>query len=161
VARRHHGGGFIVACPRLSPCSGSCCGQERNAREKTLAVPSTREKPAGSRLARRRRCCLAGGVWVVVTFLYSPHPPPQAPDVNVEAPGGVAAGRDIRGSTITVHPSAPPGGSAGNADPAPRLTVTRRSELAHLQQSNATLRKSRSTPARVRSRIAIKSSLPR
>jgi hypothetical protein len=59
---------------------------------------------------------LAGGLWVVVTFFSSPHPPPQAPDVNVQAPGGVAAGRDIRGSTITVHPSAPPADNSGNPD---------------------------------------------
>jgi hypothetical protein len=62
---------------------------------------------------------IAGGVWAAVTFFYPPHPPPLAPEVNVQAPGGVAAGRDIRGSTITVHPSAPPAGSPGNADPAP------------------------------------------
>jgi SEFIR domain-containing protein len=60
---------------------------------------------------------LAGGVWVVATFFYSPRPPPQTPDVNVEAPGGVAAGRDIRGSTITVHPLAPPAASPSSPDP--------------------------------------------
>jgi hypothetical protein len=61
---------------------------------------------------------LAGGVWAVVTFFSSPHPPPPAPETNIEAPGGVAAGRDIRGSTITVHPSSPPAAeSPGNADP--------------------------------------------
>jgi hypothetical protein len=57
---------------------------------------------------------LAGGVWVVVAF-YSPRPPPQAPDV--QAPGGVAVGRDIRGSTVTVHPLAPPAASPSSPDP--------------------------------------------
>ena len=60
---------------------------------------------------------LAGGVWVVVTFFYSSHPPPQAPDVNVEAPGGVAAGRDIRGSTITVNPLTAPAASPSSPEP--------------------------------------------
>ena len=50
---------------------------------------------------------LAGGIWALVAFLSSPSPP-EGPDVNVEAPGGVGAGRDIRGSTITIHPAAPP-----------------------------------------------------
>jgi SEFIR domain-containing protein len=60
---------------------------------------------------------LAGGLWAAVTFFYSPAPPPQAPHVDVEAPGGVAAGRDIRGSTITVQPLAPPAASPSNPDP--------------------------------------------
>ena len=60
---------------------------------------------------------LAGGLWAAVTFFYSPHPALQAPDVNVEAPGGVAAGRDISGSMITVHPTVPPtAGSPGDTD---------------------------------------------
>jgi hypothetical protein len=59
---------------------------------------------------------LAGGVWAVITFFSSPHPTP-APETNVEAPGGVAAGRDIRGSTITVHPQAPPAASPSSPDP--------------------------------------------
>jgi hypothetical protein len=60
---------------------------------------------------------LAGGLWAAVTFFYSPHPALQTPDVNVEAPGGVAAGRDIRGSTITVQPTAPPADSSSTPDP--------------------------------------------
>jgi hypothetical protein len=60
---------------------------------------------------------LAGGVWAVVTFFSPLDPPPQPPDINVQAPGGVAAGRDIRGSTITVHPPVPPtAGSPGDTD---------------------------------------------
>jgi TIR domain len=60
---------------------------------------------------------IAGGVWGAITFFYSPDLPPQAPDINVEAPGGVAAGRDIHGSSITVHPSAAPSVvSPGNSD---------------------------------------------
>jgi SEFIR domain len=47
---------------------------------------------------------LAGGLWAA---FYSPASPPQAPHVAVEAPGGVAAGRDIHGSTITVNPVSP------------------------------------------------------
>jgi TIR domain len=54
---------------------------------------------------------LAGGVWAMVTFFSAPS------DVNVEAPGGVAAGRDIRGSTITVQPLVPPAASPSNPDP--------------------------------------------
>jgi TIR domain len=60
---------------------------------------------------------LAGGVWVVITFFSSPHPPPAAPATNVEAPGGIAVGRDISGSTITVHPSAPLEASPSGPDP--------------------------------------------
>ncbi|MDZ3835826.1 MAG: TIR domain-containing protein [Rhodospirillales bacterium] len=62
---------------------------------------------------------LAGGVWAVATFLSSPAPPPAGAETHVEAPGGVAAGRDISGSTITVQPSAPPAGW-GSGDPDPR-----------------------------------------
>lgn len=54
---------------------------------------------------------LAGGIWAAAAFFSSP-------DVTVEAPGGVAAGRDISGSTITVQPSAPPAGwGPGVRDP--------------------------------------------
>jgi hypothetical protein len=59
----------------------------------------------------------AGGLWAVVNFLSSSHPPPQGPDVHVEAPGGVGAGGDIRSSTITVHPQAPPAASPSSPDP--------------------------------------------
>lgn len=61
---------------------------------------------------------LAGGVWAVVTLLSSPAPTPEGAGTHVEAPGGVAAGRDISGSTITVQPSAPPAGwGPGDQDP--------------------------------------------
>jgi hypothetical protein len=59
----------------------------------------------------------AGGIRAVVTFFYSPHPPPPAPDINIETPGSVAAGRDIHGSTITVQPLASPSASPGSPDP--------------------------------------------
>lgn len=61
---------------------------------------------------------LAGGVWAVATFLSSPATPPVGAETHVEALGGVAAGRDISGSTITVQPSAPPAGwGPGDRDP--------------------------------------------
>ena len=50
---------------------------------------------------------VAGGLWAMVTFFYSPQPAPQSSHVTVEAPGGVGAGGDIRGSTITVQPAPP------------------------------------------------------
>ena len=57
---------------------------------------------------------LAGSIWALVTF-YSPDDAARRPsNVTVEAPGGVAAGGDISGSTITVQPLQPdvPGGTA-------------------------------------------------
>ena len=112
-------GGFVIACCQAALHSGSCCwGEEGNAREDTLALPSAGERSAGFRAGSAAALVvLAGGVWAVVTFFSSPHPPPPAPETNVEAPGGVAAGRDIRGSTITVHPQAPPAASPSNPDP--------------------------------------------
>jgi len=50
---------------------------------------------------------VAGGLWALVTFFYSPQPASQPSNVTVEAPGGVGAGGDIRGSTITVQPTLP------------------------------------------------------
>jgi hypothetical protein len=59
---------------------------------------------------------VAGGLWALVTFFYSPQPASQPSNVTVEAPGGVGAGGDIRGSTITVQPAPP---SAPAAPPPP------------------------------------------
>ncbi len=58
---------------------------------------------------------IAGCIWTVVTFFFSPNAARQPSNVNVEAPGGVAAGGDIRGSTITVQPGQPgPSGKASS-----------------------------------------------
>ena len=121
VVRRHDGGGFVIACSRSGPRSGSCCfGEEGNAREKTLAVPSAREKPAGFGLARRRRSLssqVAFGPWL----RSSTHPIRllRRRMSMLQAPGGVAAGRDIRGSTITVHPWHRPRIAPATRTPAP------------------------------------------
>jgi hypothetical protein len=50
---------------------------------------------------------LAGGAWAVFTYLW-PHeaPPPEGPKVVCAEAGGVAAGGDANGNTITVNGSA-------------------------------------------------------
>ena len=50
---------------------------------------------------------VAGGAWAVFTFLW-PHeaPSPEAPKIVCAEPGGVAAGRDASGNTITINGNA-------------------------------------------------------
>ena len=53
---------------------------------------------------------VAGGVWAVFTYVFPADKPAkltQPPAVSA-GPGGVAAGRDISGSTITIAPSPEP-----------------------------------------------------
>jgi len=50
---------------------------------------------------------IAGGIWAVFTYVFPADKPAkvsQPPAVSA-GPGGVAAGRDIRGSTISITPS--------------------------------------------------------
>ena len=61
VAGAHDSSGFVIACCQATLHSGSCCwGEEGNARENTLALPSAGEKSAGSGLVRRRARCPRG-----------------------------------------------------------------------------------------------------
>lgn len=50
---------------------------------------------------------VAGGAWAVVTYLW-PHeaPSPEGPKIVCAEPGGVAAGRDANGNTITINGNA-------------------------------------------------------
>jgi len=53
---------------------------------------------------------IAGGVWAVFTYVFPTDKPAkvsQPPAVSA-GPGGVAAGRDITGSTINIAPSPEP-----------------------------------------------------
>jgi hypothetical protein len=52
----------------------------------------------------------AGGVWAVFTYVLPTDKPAKVPQpAAVSAgPGGVAAGRDISGSTINIGPLSPP-----------------------------------------------------
>jgi hypothetical protein len=47
---------------------------------------------------------IAGGAWAVFTYLW-PHEasPPEGPKIVCAEPGGVAAGRDANGNTITIN----------------------------------------------------------
>jgi hypothetical protein len=50
---------------------------------------------------------VAGGAWAVFTYVW-PHeaPSPDAPKIVCAEPGGVAAGRDANGNTITINGNA-------------------------------------------------------
>ena len=50
---------------------------------------------------------VAGGAWVVFTYLW-PHEAssPEGPKIVCAQPGGIAAGRDSRGNTITINGNA-------------------------------------------------------
>ena len=53
---------------------------------------------------------VAGGVWAVFTYVFPADKPgkaPQPPAVSA-GPGGVAVGRDMSGSTISIGPPAAP-----------------------------------------------------
>jgi hypothetical protein len=50
---------------------------------------------------------VAGGAWVVFTYLW-PHdtPPTESPKIVCAQQGGIAAGRDASGNTITINGNA-------------------------------------------------------
>jgi len=50
---------------------------------------------------------VAGGAWAIFTYLW-PHeaPSPEGPKIVCAQPGGIAAGRDANGNTITINGNA-------------------------------------------------------
>ena len=120
VVRRHDAGGFVIACSRAASCSGSCClGEGGNARENTSGGSFGRRKTgrfwAGSAAAL---VVLAGGLWAVVTFFYSPasrsfrHRTSMWRRRVASPPAGISAAR-----RSPSNPRHRPQASPGNPDP--------------------------------------------